>query len=435
MHFGFCTAVCPTYVLDGEELDSPRGRIALAREMLESQRVPSETAVKHLDRCLSCLSCETTCAAGVSYHDIIDGAREYIETSRVRPLPQRLFRATLARVLTTPRLLRGALWAGRLMGARLRGLKGPLGALAALNDAPALRTLKGRDLSPPAPVQAPIHRVTLLDGCAQSVLGSEINAAARRLLVRAGVSVETVDGVQCCGALELHMGRRQAAVQHMAQTVRAWGAALESGRIDKIISTTSGCGSVIKRYEELLSDQPELSAHVRRVAEATVDITEFAQSLNLTPNGATDGLTVSYHDSCSLKHGLKIVRPPRRAMSDLGIQVRDIAEAHLCCGSAGTYNILEPEISERLGRRKAAHASAGEPDVIAAGNMGCLVQMSRFTSVPVAHTVQLLDWATGGPAPSGLEHFVPRPAIIEDKTATPASAPASETVASGDFLW
>lgn len=434
VHFGFCTAVCPTYVLDGEELDSPRGRIALAREMLDSNDAPSPAAVRHLDRCLSCLSCETTCAAGVSYHAIIDGAREHIEKAKVRPLTQRLLRTALARLLTTPTLLRPAAAMGRLLRGTLGRLGGPLGALASLSAAPALAALAPRTVAAPQPPANPTRRVALLDGCAQSVLGAEINASATRLLTRVGIEVVSVPGVQCCGALELHMGRREAATRHMEQAVRSWSAALEAGHIDSIISTTSGCGSVIKRYEELLSDRPALSAQVRRVVEATQDITQIAAGLPLTATGAALRLAVAYHDSCSLKHGLKIERPPRRALGKLGIEVRDIAESHLCCGSAGTYNILEPAISDRLGQRKAAHASASQPDVIAAGNMGCLVQISRYTPVPVAHTVQLLDWATGGPPPRGLENFQPPPPLAADAP-TPAATPVPTTAGSGDLLW
>ncbi|MPT39696.1 MAG: glycolate oxidase iron-sulfur subunit, partial [Achromobacter sp.] len=298
---------------------------------------------------------------------------------------------------------------------------------------PAALARRGEpDPEPPADAT---RRVALLDGCAQSVLGAEINASALRLLARGGVAVVPVPGVQCCGALELHMGRREAAVKHMAQAVRSWSAALEAGHIDAIVSTTSGCGSVIKRYEELLSDRPDLSAHVKRVVDAVTDITQIAAGLPLSASGAAQGLAVSYHDACSLKHGLKLERPPRRALGKLGLDVRDIAESHLCCGSAGTYNILEPAIANRLGQRKAAHASAGHPDVIAAGNMGCLVQMSRFTPVPVAHTVQLLDWATGGPPPRGLEHFRPAPPRAAADDQPPAAPPVPTTAGSGDLLW
>lgn len=437
VHFGFCTAVCPTYVLDGEELDSPRGRIALARDMLNSAAPPSAAAVRHLDRCLSCLSCESTCAAGVSYRDIIDGAREYIERSGVRPLTQRWLRAMLARVLTRPSLLRPALWASRISRGCAGRLPGALGAMAALSSAPAVAALARRPDAESRPPVAATRRVALLEGCAQSVLGAEINTAAERLLARNGVAVESVPGVQCCGALELHMGRHQAATKHMERAIRHWSAALEDGRIDAIVSTTSGCASVIKRYDTLLSDRADLLPRIRRVIDATMDITEITQYLPLTASGAAQGLSVAYHDACSLKHGLKLERPPRRAMGALGMDVRDIGESHLCCGSAGTYNILEPAIAQRLGQRKAAHAAAGNPDVIAAGNMGCLVQISRFTPVPVAHTVQLLDWATGGPPPRGLEGFQPRLTETLD-TQAPAATPASiasTTADSGDLLW
>ncbi|WP_415821945.1 heterodisulfide reductase-related iron-sulfur binding cluster, partial [Bordetella tumbae] len=287
----------------------------------------------------------------------------------------------------------------------------------------------------PTPAAPPsTRRVALLTGCVQSVLGAEINASAERLLARHGIAVEPMPDVQCCGALELHMGKRDDAVQHMKRTVRLWSNALKTGRIDAIVNTTSGCGSVIKHYDAMLSDHPELSSDVRRVIDATVDITEIAATLPLSTDGAALGLVVSYHDACSLKHGLRLERPPRRVLNNLGIETLDIAESHLCCGSAGTYNILEPEMSARLGQRKAAHAQANQPDVIAAGNIGCLVQISRYTAVPVAHTVQLLDWATGGPCPRGLENFQPRTPAVPDSQAL-APEPAAATADNGDFLW
>ncbi|WP_246129460.1 heterodisulfide reductase-related iron-sulfur binding cluster [Verticiella sediminum] len=433
-HFGFCTAVCPTYVLDGDEHDSPRGRIALAKEMLAHDGPPSALAVKHLDRCLSCLSCETTCAAGVSYREIIDGARQHIEASGVRPLPQRALRSLVARTLTTPALLRPAVaLATRLPGVAAR-MPGPLGALAGLARAPGLAALKGRSAAPPVRNDAPPQRrVALLSGCAQSVLGAEINDAALRLLARAGIHVQPTPAGLCCGALDLHMGRRKPAVRHMLKLVRTLDAALAEGRIDAVLATTSGCMSVMQHYDEVLSDHPERREAGARVKHATRDVTQFAQELALAPTGAAAGLIVSYHDACSLNHGLRLKRPPRQALRDAGLQVRDIAEAHLCCGSAGTYNILQPEISERLGRRKAMHAANASPDVIAAGNMGCLVQMSRYTDVPVAHTVQLLDWATGGPAPRGLEHYVPRAVVAEEAPAVPETA--NVTADAGDSFW
>lgn len=434
VHFGFCTAVCPTYVLDNEEHDSPRGRIALAKDMFERAGRPSATAVKHLDRCLSCLSCETTCAAGVKYRDVIDSAREYIETSRVRPRHERAMRALLARVLTTPAYLSFLMRVSRPftgIGARLPGT---LGALAKLSSAPALAALRVRSADTrPRPAASRARTMALLSGCVQSVTGAEINAAATRVLERQGITVLPTSASACCGALDLHMGRRARTVEHAAARIQEWAAQLEAGSIECIVVTTSGCESVIKHYDEVLQDRPELAAQVRRVIDATRDITEVLHALPLEPVGAARGAVVSYHDACSMKHGLKLTRPPRRILEKLGFDVRDIAESHLCCGSAGTYNILQPAIAERLGQRKANHASSCGPTVIAAGNLGCLVQISRFTRVPMAHTVQLVDWATGGPAPRGLESFTP--ASGPGNRAAPPVAAAPAAAAVEESLW
>ena len=455
VHFGFCTAVCPTYVLDAEENDSPRGRIALAKEMLAAGGKPKAETILHLDRCLSCLSCETTCAANVPYREIIDGAREYIEASGARPWTQRVFRTVLAKTLTTPGLLSMANSLARLMPKSMANMPGPVGALAALSRAPAvaaLRTREDGELSGAArqgPADGKAHgamaragapaadetgtnppktarRVGLLNGCVQSVLGGEINAAALRLLARAGISVIELDKGQCCGALELHMGKRSAGARKSAGLVREVSRMLAVGEIEAVVTTTSGCNSVIQHFDEVLADNPELRAEAERVKAATHDICIFALELDLPATGAANGARVSYHDACSMTHGLKLTRQPRQLFKQLSFDQRNIAEAHLCCGSAGVYNILQPEISARLGKRKADNASIGDPDVIAAGNLGCLVQISRFTPVPVAHTVQLLDWATGGPPPRGLEGFQPR-ALPEPEPAFEAAAPAQES--------
>ena len=432
VHFGFCTAVCPTYVLDAEENDSPRGRIAIAKDMLESGAPPSAAAVKHLDRCLSCLSCETTCAAGVKYRDIIDTAKEYIENSGVRPVQERLFRALLSRLLTTPSYLSFMMRAGRPLSRLGRRLPGSLGALASISNAPALRAFEPRTGLSAATHVVPTRRMALLSGCVQSVTGSEINASAQRVLERAGITVIPTQGSTCCGALDLHMGRRQRAIEHAAKTVKTWATQLECGEIEAIVVTTSGCASVIKHYDELLDLQPDLAPLVKRVMDATRDITEVLQELPMVGGDAVRGAVVSYHDACSMKHGLKLTRTPRNVLERLAFDVRDIAESHICCGSAGTYNILQPAIAERLGKRKAGHAESCRPDVIVAGNLGCLVQMSRFTNVPVAHTVQLVDWATGGPAPRGLENFIPK---APEESIAVAESLQPATISTEDSLW
>lgn len=407
VHFGFCTAVCPTYVLDGEENDSPRGRIALAKEMMETGK-PTAKTIKHLDRCLSCLSCETTCAANVPYRDIIDGAREFIESSDCRPWHERVFRNILARTMTTPSLLRISYSLCKRIPRALGHIPGPVGALITLSRAPAVNAFQSRGSDETVVLdQTPseVRKVALLTGCVQSILGEEINAATIRFLRRAGVVVVPTNENLCCGALELHMGRRRSGTEKSIQLVKFLASLLNEGVIDSVLTTTSGCNSVIQHFDEVLADSPELFSDVAKVKSVTLDITEFALHLNLTSSGVADGAQVAYHDACSMTHGLKLTRQPRLILAQLNLEARNITESHLCCGSAGVYNILQSGISTRLGTRKAKHASAGRPDVIAAGNLGCLIQISRFTEIPVAHTVQLMDWATGGPAPRGLENF------------------------------
>jgi glycolate oxidase iron-sulfur subunit len=440
VHFGFCTAVCPTYVLDHEENDSPRGRIALIKDMLSEGGKPPTATIEHVDRCLSCLSCTTTCAAGVDYRTLIDTAREYIEQSGVRPLGERLKRKALSYVMTHPRLLSVATRAAHAAGGAGVHLPGILGVLSRLSNARAMGAFAARDPSPdgiaPAAPQK-CGKVALLDGCVQSALGREINDAARRLLDRMGI--EIVDGGlagRCCGALDLHLGHRDAAQRRAARLVDTWHSQLEQSEIEAILVTTSGCGSVIRHYSELFQDDPLRRERAARVEAACLDIMQFldarAHNLPLTPIPAR----IAYHDSCSLKHGQKITREPRTMLGRAGFEVSDIAENHMCCGSAGTYNILQPEIAARLGRRKAGNIEATKPDLIAAGNMGCLVQISMYTDIPVAHTVQLLDWAAGGPPPRGMESFTPaarpadEPAEIPTRHGDEAAVPETS-----DLLW
>ncbi|MBV6306942.1 glycolate oxidase subunit GlcF [Candidimonas humi] len=437
VHFGFCTSVCPTYVLDHEENDSPRGRIALIKDMLARGGKPTAATVMHVDRCLSCLSCVTTCAASVDYRTLVDTAREYIEQSGVRPFHERVKRKALSYVMTHPRLLGVAIRASRVTGGVGARLPGILGTLARLSGARAIGAfaVRGQDLAAPAGSRK-TGKVALLDGCVQSVMGGEINAAARRLLGRMGI--EVVDNGlagRCCGALDLHLGHRDTAQRHAAKLVDAWHALLEKGEIEAVLVTTSGCGSVIRHYRELFQDDPLRRERAARVEAACVDITQFLNTRVQELQFARLSARVAYHDSCSLKHGQKITREPREVLEHAGFVVADIAENHLCCGSAGTYNILQPEIAERLGQRKAGNIEATRPDVIAAGNMGCLVQISMYTDIPVAHTVQLLDWAAGGPPPRGMETFTPpahTPACTESPPPRDAASAAPET---SDLLW
>ena len=410
VHCGFCTATCPTYVLLGDELDSPRGRIYLIKEMLEKARPPTEEVVKHIDRCLSCLACMTTCPSGVNYMHLVDQARVRIEKEYRRPLTERALRALLAWVLPRPGLFRLSMILARL-GRPLTALlptPGPAGASPTLfRRVKAMLALAPESLPAPGPAGGTVFpaaavrrgRVALLQGCAQQVLAPRINQAAINLLTRHGIEVVLVKDEQCCGALTHHLGQDGDALGRARANITAWLAEAERGGLDAILVTTSGCGTVIKDYGFLLREDRDFAAAAARVSALTKDITEYVSGIELQPTQQNGDIVVAYHSACSLQHGQKITQAPKELLSKNGFVVKDVPESHLCCGSAGTYNILQPDIANRLRDRKVANIAMVGPDMIAAGNIGCMVQIASGTSVPVVHTVELLDWATGGSRP------------------------------------
>jgi glycolate oxidase iron-sulfur subunit len=402
VHCGFCNATCPTHVLLGDELDSPRGRIYLVKDMLENDRAPSAEVVKHVDRCLSCLSCMTTCPSGVNYMHLIDHARGYIEQRYRRPALDRLFRALLAWVLPRPALFRRAIGLARLA----RPLAGVIARFAALGPIATMLQLAPdrRTPAPSAPSAKTVGargRVALLQGCVEPVLAPEIRAASVRLLNRLGYDVVFAAGEACCGSLVRHMGREEASLEAARRNIDAWRREIDGTGLDAIIVTASGCGTTIKDYGWMLRDDPAYAADAARVSALARDISEFLAETGLPP-GSGDGLAVTYHSACSLQHGQKVTEAPRALLEAAGFAVRTPDEAHLCCGSAGTYNILQPEIAGRLLDRKLAMIARTAPAVIATGNIGCATQLARGATVPVVHTVELLDWATGGPVPPAL---------------------------------
>jgi glycolate oxidase iron-sulfur subunit len=419
VHCGFCTATCPTYVLLGDELDSPRGRIYLIKEMLEKDRPPTAEVVKHIDRCLSCLSCMTTCPSGVNYMHLVDQARVRIERDYKRPLLERLLRAVLALVLPRPKLFRASMILARL--ARPFASLLPSGGASAtpglFRRIKAMLSLSPRGLPEMGPVAGSVFeakgerrgRVALLQGCAQQVLAPRINQAAISLLTRHGIEVVLVKDEQCCGALTHHMGREEAALEFARANTAAWLAEADRGGLDAILVTASGCGTVIKDYGFMLRQDRDFAARAAKVSALAKDITEYVSGLDLPPPVQRhDGIVVAYHSACSLQHGQKITQLPKELLSKNGFVVKDVPESHLCCGSAGTYNILQPDIANKLRDRKVANIAMVKPDMIAAGNIGCMVQIASGTSVPVMHTIELLDWATGGPQPksSGPDRLV-----------------------------
>ncbi|MBC9032011.1 glycolate oxidase subunit GlcF [Sphingomonas sp. JC676] len=403
VHCGFCTATCPTYVLLGDELDSPRGRIYLMKDMLENEREPSAEVVKHIDRCLSCLSCMTTCPSGVNYMHLVDHARAYIEERYRRPWTERFFRALLAQVLPYPGRFRLALALARLarpatpLVERFPALK-PMAAMLAM----APKNAAPKPSKAASPAQQSRGRVALMQGCAEPVLRPEIRAATVRLLNRAGYDVVFAPGEGCCGALVHHMGKEAASLAAARQNVDAWAALADNGGLDAIVITTSGCGTTIKDYGFMLREDPAYAEKAARVSALAKDVSELLIDADL-PVGDGRGLTVAYHAACSLQHGQKVTEAPKRLLAGAGYIVRTPLEAHLCCGSAGTYNILQPEIAGQLGDRKMANLARLKADVIATGNIGCAMQIGQRAEIPVVHTVELLDWATGGPKPTALD--------------------------------
>jgi glycolate oxidase iron-sulfur subunit len=402
VHCGFCTATCPTYQVLGDELDSPRGRIYLIKDMLEQGRPADEKTVKHIDRCLSCLACMTTCPSGVHYMHLVDHARAHIEKTYRRPLMDRVLRAVLARVIPYPGRFRLALF-GAKIAQPLAFLLPDKRLKAMLAMAPKTIPPVSRNDDPqvfPATGERRM-RVALMTGCAQKALNTDINDATIRLLRRLGCEVVVAKGAGCCGALTHHMGKEDLAHGSAAANIRAWMAEKASGGLDAIVINTSGCGTTVKDYGHMFRTDPALAADAATVAGMAKDISEVLLQIGL-PEGAAKGIRVAYHAACSLQHGQQIKSAPKDLLKRAGFEVVEPADSHLCCGSAGTYNLLQPEISAELKRRKVATLEAKVPQVIAAGNIGCMMQIGSGTGVPVVHTVELLDWATGGPKPRAL---------------------------------
>jgi glycolate oxidase iron-sulfur subunit len=410
VHCGMCTATCPTFLLLGDELDSPRGRIYLIKDMLEGGQPATPEVVRHVDRCLSCLSCMTTCPSGVNYMHLVDHARTYIEQTYRRPLPERWLRSLLGMLLPRPALFRLA-----LTGARLAR---PLGRLIPGHSMLAQRMRAMLSLAPaevpsPSSVERPRvypaegprkARVVLMTGCAQQVLMPRINEATIRLLTRMGVEVVVAQGAGCCGALNHHIGQHDRAMALARANIEAWSREIDvdAPGLDAIVINASGCGTTVKDYGFMFRSEPEpWRTKAEKIAGLTLDITQFLARFGYAPTREASGLTVAYHSACSLQHGQQVTGEPKTLLSRAGFRVVEPREPHICCGSAGTYNLLQPEIAGRLKDRKLGNLKATKPDLVAAGNIGCITQLAG-DSLPVVHTVELLDWMAGGPRPSGV---------------------------------
>jgi glycolate oxidase iron-sulfur subunit len=404
VHCGFCTATCPTYVTLGNELDSPRGRIYLIKDMLEAGRAADAETVTHIDRCLSCLACMTTCPSGVHYMHLVDHARAHIEKTYKRPLADRFIRTLLAKILPYPSRFRTALkfaGLGRVFLPLLRKSEALKPLAAMLDLAPKELPAASRQFTASATMKSGA-RVALLAGCAQSVLDPGINHATERLLGRLGVEIVPTPGETCCGALVHHMGREEEALVFARRNIDAWMKVVDGGRLDAILITASGCGTTIKDYGFMFRNDPAYAKKAAHISALAKDITEYLATLDLPAPAIEPGLTVAYHSACSMQHGQKITRQPKDLLKKAGFAVTEPREAHLCCGSAGTYNILQSDISRRLRDRKVKNIEATDADLVAAGNIGCITQIAGGTRLPILHTVELLDWAYGGPRPANL---------------------------------
>jgi glycolate dehydrogenase iron-sulfur subunit len=403
-HCGFCTATCPTYVLLGDELDSPRGRIYLIKDMLAGASVTADT-VKHIDRCLSCLACMTTCPSGVHYMHLVDHARRWIEEHYRRPWGERLLRLFLGAVLSRPSMFRLALHCAAVAKPFSRFLPRRLAPLLALAPSvvPSASPTDHPSVFPAAGERR--MRVALLPGCAQKVLAPEINEATIRLLTRHGCEVVVATGSGCCGSLAHHLGQETAALGFARTNIDAWERERLSGGLDAIVINASGCGTTVKDYGFMLCEDKAYAEKAARFAALAKDVTEVVETLGLSPPLPTAGTLkrrVAYHSACSMQHGQRLHAGPKALLAAAGFEPIDLPEAHLCCGSAGTYNLLQPEIAVALRDRKLANIAATRPDLVATGNIGCITQLAPGCEVPVVHTVELLDWATGGPTPKAM---------------------------------
>lgn len=407
VHCGFCTATCPTYVTLGNELDSPRGRIYLIKGMLENSRAADAGIVKHIDRCLSCLSCMSTCPSGVHYMHLVDHARAHIEKTYQRPIIDRSIRSMLAMILPYPDRFRLALKAAKLarpfrgLFKALPGMK-PLAAMLELAPAKVHGKQKFTVPGEFKPVGKKAGRVAILTGCAQPALDPGINQALIELLQRKNIEIVLPKGEGCCGALVHHMGREEDALSAARANIDAWMNEIESDGLDAIIITTSGCGTTVKDYGYMLRHDANYAQKAEKISALAKDATEYLSTLDLGEPSIKPGLVVAYHSACSMQHGQKITRQPKELLGKAGFDVKDVPEGHLCCGSAGTYNMMQSEIASTLRDRKIKNIAKTGADFIAAGNIGCITQISGGTKTPIVHTVKLLNWAWGGEKPDEL---------------------------------
>ena len=403
VHCGMCNATCPTFNLLGDELDSPRGRIYLIKEMFEKNKPANEKIVTHIDRCLSCLGCMTTCPSGVNYMHLIDHARNHVEKTFKRPFLDRMIRTLLSNIIPKPTIFKFLI----IMSKFVKPFKFlmPINLKSMLELSPnkiQKKTLKFQNLYR-VERKKPTARVALLIGCIQRVVSPQINESTIRILTRHGVEVMTMPEIECCGSLNHHLGKKDLAQETFKKNIDFWYEEYLKNGLDAIISNTSGCGTTVKDYGFVFRNDPQFKKKAKKISELTKDVTEFFDE-NLKLNFKkeerhTKKYNIAYHSACSMQHGQKIHNQPINLLRKTGNKILDIPDGHLCCGSAGTYNILQPKIAKQLLKQKVENINKIKPDLISTGNIGCIMQIANGTDIPIVHTVELIDWYTGGPKP------------------------------------
>ena len=407
VHCGMCNATCPTFLVNGNELEGPRGRIYLIKDMLENKKPANEKIVKHIDSCLSCYSCMTTCPSGVNYMHLIDHGRNYVEETYKRPLLDRILRNILSYVLPRPKVFFTMAILTKFVKPFSfilpKFLKNSLELMPNRIPSKKIKEKKVYEVEN----EKKISRVALLTGCVQRIISPEINESTIRLLTRHNVEVVVMQDIDCCGSLNHHLGKKDLAHKSFTKNIESWHKEYLDNGLDAIISNTSGCGTTLKDYGHIFKNDKELKKKAKKISELTKDITEYLDE-NLKLNIKQDGekkYKIAYHSACSMQHGQSVHQQPKDLISKTGNEVLDIPEGHLCCGSAGTYNILHQKMAKTLLRNKVKNIEKVSPDFISTGNIGCMTQISNGTKIPIVHTVELLDWFTGGPKPQKLKNF------------------------------
>jgi len=401
VHCGFCNATCPTYQIVGDELDGPRGRIYLIKDMLENDKPANEKIAKHIDRCLSCYACMTTCPSGVNYMHLVDHARNHIEKTFVRPFFDRFIRNLLSKILPSPTLFRMAGYSARLFYPFRflfpKKIKNMMKYMP--NSFPVSRQENTEIYSPVGKTYA---RVALLTGCVQRVISPQINDATIDILNRHGVEVIVPKKVDCCGSLNHHLGKEELAHKSFINNINSWFKWYEEKNLDAILVTTSGCGTTLKDYGYIFRDHPdkELRRKAKMVSSLAKDVTEYlGKNIKLNYMKKDKKFKIAYHSACSMQHGQKIHSQPMDLLKKTGNEIVEIPDGHLCCGSAGTYNLLQDEMAAELLKRKVSNIDKVKPDFISTGNIGCMTQISSGTKIPIVHTIEILNWYTGGEKP------------------------------------